>query len=548
MGIDKRNEIFQKDIFVSYDIPNQLEDFIEDYEKSINYASILSLREEISHLNFLKMQRDFYLRNANDLARIYNTKFSLAKFEKIEQIVDSLEKEFPHYKEQLIGYIDKYNKKRKIQELDKDLNILVKQLTDLCEMKFKAEEKRLTQYDVKIAENKNEIKHNKTVVFNVNIKELFANSKQIKIFLGKMREFKEENQQVKILLNAGFKDADLFEQGTPYIYNSETLNNLRYLKNKLGEMGYNKISFSEYYSNKDEQYGQEWSYKAVIKSNKYISNIINKIQKAKHTPLEAMIFIHSVATLIPFSNQNDELVNAYSPESLRSIVGIIENGEAVCSAYTHLVKAIIDGLEMPGLKAQLNCCYIKEGFVGAVLYKFLQGGNHAQNLITINDDKYKVNGVYRNDCAWDAMKLDDNGKAVKGQTFTFFMNSIKDIQNLKNMVYKPFNMIKMKDYDTSYIKSLKGYKIAKLQTSLAYKELSLYQSKLISFDTFIDAFENTYKKLGLDDNFISRTVFKLVERSCNYADKLFTSNSQNIFKTLGKNINSDSENDIKKSM
>ena len=434
MGIDKRNEIFQKDIFVSYDIPNQLEDFIEDYEKSINYASILSLREEISHLNFLKMQRDFYLRNANDLARIYNTKFSLVKFEKIEQIVDSLEKEFPHYKEQLIGYINKSNKKRSIQELDKDLNILVKQLTDLCEMKFKAEEKRLTQYDVKIAENKNEIKHNKTVVFNVNIKELFANSKQIKIFLGKMREFKEENQQVKILLNAGFKDADLFEQGTPYIYNSETLNNLRYLKNKLGELGYNKISFSEYYSNKDEQYGQEWSYKSVIKSNKYISNIINKIQKAKHTPLEAMIFIHSVATLIPFSNQNDELVNAYSPESLRSIVGIIENGEAVCSAYTHLVKAIIDGLEMPGLKAQLNCCYIKEGFVGAVLYKFLQGGNHAQNLITINDDKYKVNGVYRNDCAWDAMKLDDNGKVVKGQTFTFFMNSIKDIQNLKNMI------------------------------------------------------------------------------------------------------------------
>ena len=546
--IDKK-DIIQNQIIATFNIPDSLDDFVEEYEKELNYASIKLLGEEISNLNNKRLERDFYLKEANELAKICCSNFSLSKFENIENKIELFESDFSDNKDKLLNIIQKYNKKRDIKELNLNLNSIVSEIMGFCETKFKSAEKELAVYDAQIAENKTDIKNNGVVAFHVNIKKLFADQKLINSFLDKMKEFKDEKQQVKILFNAGFKDADLYEQGTPYVFNSETLNNIRYIKNKLNNIGYNNISFAEYYSNESRENNQEWSYNSVIKSNKYILNIINKIKSAKHTPLEAMIFIHSVATLIPFSNKNNDMINTYSPESLRSVVGMIENGEAVCSAYTHLVKAIVDGLNMKGLKAQLNCCYIKEGFVGSKFYKYLQGGNHAQNLISIDDAKYSVKGVYRNDCAWDAMRLDNDGNITKGQTFTFFMNTMQDIRNLKNMIYKPFNMIRMKDFDTYFIKSTKGYKMAKLQNYLADKEVKFYNTKKINFDTFVEAFENAYKKLGLTGKFIDNTIFKIVERSCNYAEKLFNSSSENIFKQLGKNIpNNDIEIKVNKSI
>ena len=520
----------QNPMFTSYNLPEQLDDFVELYEQELNNASLF--QNQYKKIEDKKIVRDFYLKSANELANIYNDKISFEEYNKVKNIIYDIDEENLRNKfiEQLNNIIKIYKKHSNDKIFFTKFKELVVNLTQECESKFKQEEKEIAKFDLSVERTKNDIKISKEVVLNVNIGKLLQDKKLLDNFMNKMYDYKFLNQKTKVLLHNNFNEKELHNDETPYIYEETDLAKTKTIIADLRRMGFVNILFSEYFDENEEEQPQ-WKFSAVNKTNKYIVNIMKKIKNNNLTPYETMIFLHSVATLVPYSERSQKKgFNQYNLGELRSVVGMVNKKEAVCTAYSHFIKAIVSGLNNKDLTADINCCYIKDGAFNSNVYRFLSGGNHAQNLITINDEKYKINGVYRNDCAWDAIRLDEKtGKTKKLQTYTFFMNPIPEIFNMKNIMYKPYNMVSMKDFDVGFLKSSESYKMAKLQTQMAKKEETQKKSNPIPLEKFIYAFKSTFSKMGMDKSAINKALFAIIKNSKNYAQLVFEEGCNNTF-------------------
>ena len=77
--------------------------------------------------------------------------------------------------------------------------------------------------------------------------------------------------------------------------------------------------------------------------NKRITNIVDFIKQKQFTPFEAMIYIHNYVTSLQYTRGDASQI----------IVGALNGQEIVCSGYASIIKAIIDKLNMPGLKCDI---------------------------------------------------------------------------------------------------------------------------------------------------------------------------------------------------
>ena len=265
------------------------------------------------------------------------------------------------------------------------------------------------------------------------------------------------------------------------LFSQKLLNTFVALNNYLVNNGANPLRFLE------EPLYPEWAWtmEEVAKANGEIDLIVDFIKMCNFSPLEAAAYIHQYITAQFGYKENDD-----KPTQPRSIVGILNSDDIVCVGYALFTKAIIDKLNMPGLKADTFVSVIRPKVKNMTPVKLenkfpIKGFAHEQNLITINDPKYNVKGTYITDACWDSKDKEN----PDGQGFANYMYPVTDLLHIKGQDFiqteaTPFDIEKK-------IMSTSSYKRSDSPLFTKYAKTS----QPIPYDTIKNVVYSVYRKL-----------------------------------------------------
>ena len=257
------------------------------------------------------------------------------------------------------------------------------------------------------------------------------------------------------------------------------------------------IKFNEFYLTRNYTDLETcWDLDQVVKANAEIDKVVDKIKRLKLSPYETMVYIHKYLT------QNYDYGHFYvsgnledrNSENNRSIVAAIKNKQTVCAGFASMTKAIIDRLNL----SQLKCKY--QGVVSwdynAALEPEGRGG-HVLSLITIQDPKYNIDGMYFDDATWD----NKTRKTPHGRGYAYFMYPVEDM----------FNLI---DYNLTVAKGSRAQPI-NCKCKLYNMPLEYEKCKPIPYETFEKAVKRVYslEKDFLNNDDVEQAVNRDVEQS-----------------------------------
>ena len=265
-----------------------------------------------------------------------------------------------------------------------------------------------------------------------------------------------------------------------------------------------------------------WPLEDVIESHNYINMVINRINSRDFSPLETICYLHI------FTTQNFKYQEVREKLIPRSIVGIVNYDAIVCVGYSRFIKAIIDKLNIKGLRCDNFTTVLKEkdknGNEFLSEYVSLNTG-HMQNLIYIDDDKYNVHGRYIEDATWDSL----NNKYPKGKGFANFMFPVKDLEHIKN--------VKFEQYNDSIDEMLAIINIdVYTPQRLRVVEENLDYSIAIPYETIYGCLKNVYRKILKleDEEQLDKTVVSALNISKEVSDLIFDEGATNAIFTSDK--------------
>ncbi|MBQ8425463.1 MAG: hypothetical protein IJX17_05530 [Clostridia bacterium] len=283
---------------------------------------------------------------------------------------------------------------------------------------------------------------------------------------------------------------NLENQNIPMSFSQTALDNLVELNNYLVDNDQYGLLFMEDATSPE----MAWDFEEVLSANNQIDAIVEYIKEKKFSPFEASAFIHQYIT-----SQFEYKENLLDITSPRSIVGVLNSDDIVCVGYSYLTKAIIDKLNMPGLecstftsKLKPNEDIIKNEKVQEVfkeLHLSMDGTGHIQNLIKIDDPKYKVKGNYVSDSCWDSK---DNS-FPSGKGIGNFMFPVEDLLHLNGQTFDQPN-----DKVDSMFKSI-GLKRTYDPYSLPIISENINNSKPITVEQYRKCLTNMFKTMSPND-------------------------------------------------
>ena len=225
-------------------------------------------------------------------------------------------------------------------------------------------------------------------------------------------ELKKAGAEVHVAVDGNMHTKSNDSQ-TDYLYTKEEIELLNELDSFLMENDMKPIKICEVGRvDSLEDFDKGWTLQQVATANNKIDSIVERIKENNLSPFEAMLYIHKLASTFKY---NDGGLS----ETPRVLPSILNSDKIVCSGYATFVKAIVDKLNMPGLKCDL---------VGCSIYKGNKINGHTHNLVTIKDPKYDIDGSYVEDACFDSKK----GEYEKGRGFGHCLYPINDVMNFNN--------------------------------------------------------------------------------------------------------------------
>jgi hypothetical protein len=260
---------------------------------------------------------------------------------------------------------------------------------------------------------------NSSYIFTINKDEL--NPTNVLYFKKFAKKLWEEGKDVKFVICQ-----DMLTQSNTdrinYTYTKDELSMLWELDNYITDHGGKGVLFREFLEiEKEEDLEEAWTLKEVMAVNNNIDRIVNVIKNNNYTPFETMIFLHKYFTTHFFYNKGEL-------EESRILPGIYFNTKIVCSGYASLMKAVIDRLDNPNLKADIMGCKLFD-----VKPPHKIQSSHCQNLIYIKDDKYDIDGYYVEDLTYDCKKLFNGNKQDGG--FAHCLLPLDAITKMNDYIY-----------------------------------------------------------------------------------------------------------------
>jgi len=318
------------------------------------------------------------------------------------------------------------------------------------------------------------------------------------------------------------------DSNVDYIYSKEEMRLLLELDNTLKNNGYDGIVFSEMNEiSRIRDFKGKWGLEQVVNANKRIDDYAKYILDNNLSPFEAMIYIHKMAS---------KFVYKYGGifEQGRVLPSVINDANIVCAGYASFVKAIVDKINLPGLKCDIKGCTIGKG-------REFQG--HCHNVVHIEDSKYDISGVYVEDSCWDSRPKNER----KGKGLGHCLYPVNDVMNfsgniryfdsdsdmrLSNLIYDP------KDY-VDVLRELYGgplerlkVKISKILKRKAHcKLVETYgdNSSPIEIEKYREALSNVFRTKYDNEEEIERMVNEDIENSVSSVVNNFNLNASNTF-------------------
>ena len=382
----------------------------------------------------------------------------------------------------------------------------------------------MSYHSEKLKEAEEAFKNNITIALNRNA----ISRANVDAIINAIKAGKSKGKNVRVCIdNASLRKNS---EGVDYVFDKKEMNLLLELDNFLKDNGYPGLSITEFKEAEDlEDFKKMWTLNQVVEANNKVDKFVEYIKENELSPFEAMLYIHKVAT--NFVYNGDGIIM----QEGRVLPSILNTDKIVCSGYSTLVKAIVDKLDMPGLKCELKGCYI-------IIDGMPHG--HCHNLVTIDDPKYSVKGVYVEDACWDSKeKGKDN---VRGLAHCLY--SVNDLMNfngnrryysldredrLSNLIIDPKEL-------NEHLKMAKANWVSKLLWNISRK--SKYQhtipeivktygedSNPIPMDTYKRALSVVYATRHDDLSLVEEKVNADIEKSKEKAVKTFNANSTNAF-------------------
>lgn len=357
--------------------------------------------------------------------------------------------------------------------------------------------------------------------------------------MGKIALFlKKSELSVNIAINDEMEKQSNDEKAN-YLYSKEEMNNLLAIDNYFKSNNVTiPIVFDEHETIKTSMdCYNAWGLSEVVKANNEIDNLVDSIKQMKLSPFESVVYIHSYLT------KNYRYREGLDKEASRVIPGAVNKGTIVCSGYASFVKAAIDKLNIPELKCDILSSALYEKSFRAKLV-----GGHCNNLITIVDSKYGINGHYIEDACWDAKTT----KFEHGRGFAHCLYPVGDLEHLSTMHYvqkdatSRFAALMYEPSEREYLeKDREAYLRGRKRDSMIAKYL--HRKSLIKQGSkVVKIYSNTSKKIpveayrgaltllhtktmgGLSDKSVER-IEKDMENSMLHASKSFDSRCQSDF-------------------
>lgn len=369
---------------------------------------------------------------------MYEFKFLEAANASINDIIKSKDELLKYIKQQIGVQIDPEIALSRLEKLEK-LRSLIEEMGEADENII---EEDLTEEEKMVDEYLNNLSpiDLTTLINNLNIYSYVKNGFNVVIEMDKINEGEldigpvtnliQKAKFMKTPLNlyvSGYSQFGKEQEHVDMLFSKEVISVFMGLNSYLANTNEPEIRFLE---DPATPYNA-WNLDKVIQANLEIDAIVKDIQNKKFSPFETAAYIHHyITSQFPYKDNPEDLLTP------RSIVGVLNTDNIVCVGYAKFFKAIVDKLNMPGLSAEtIQSCMKVIPFnsdVKMVNKTPLKGFLHLQNLVTIHDEKYNIDGTYFNDSCWDAKK--DNFPQGKG--FGCFMFPVGDIFNLEGYVFQ----------------------------------------------------------------------------------------------------------------
>ena len=326
------------------------------------------------------------------------------------------------------------------------------------------------------------------------------------------------NKPLRLYIHNGDFKNDMDEDHVQMNFKDESIDKLKEINEFLKFNNQEELKFIEDLTDSN----LVWPLEDVIESHNYINMVINRIKQRDFSPLETICYLHI------FTTQNFRYQEVRETLIPRSIVGIINYDAIVCVGYSRFIKAVIDKLNMNGLRCDNFSTVMKESVEkkNDMLSEYLSiNTGHMQNLIYIDDEKYNVHGRYIEDATWDSL----NDKYPKGKGFARFMFPVIDLTQIEGVKFEQYSdsidemlaMINMDVYEPQRLRVV---------------EDNIDYSIAIPYETIHECLKNVYRKiLKIDDEEkLEKTVQSALDISKKVSTLIFTDNASNSIRVKAK--------------
>ncbi len=219
------------------------------------------------------------------------------------------------------------------------------------------------------------------------------------------------------------------DSSSNYLYSNKELSVLSEIEHFYLSKGYkDAIKFSELNEiNNEDDYNSAWPFSMVVKANRQIDKIVDSMHKLKLTPFEAMLYVHMYVASFRYNETKN--ITKWEKELSRVLLGMATDEKfIVCSGYASFGKAILDKYNDKNIFCDFSPIQLMEK-------NDLLISAHEQLVVTINDEKYKISGIYGDDICLNTYEdeiADISACLFPLEDINEFKNYTTRIMNFKN--------------------------------------------------------------------------------------------------------------------
>ena len=237
-------------------------------------------------------------------------------------------------------------------------------------------------------------------------------------------------------------EEDTINNSMPLMFTEKEFNEIKQCEKELSEKGITKQIFIQ-----EGELGDQLTLEEIEQANKFVDAIVSEVKNLNLSPFETVVYVHDKCSQF-FYNWKDKGAGA------NLLTDILKSGNIRCVGYATMFKAIIDELNIDGLKASLCSVYGSRKQEG-----------HALNTVAIKDEKYGIDGEFMQDACFSACS-----QAKNNNDFAYCLFPVEDFVKMYQKDFRVVNDVNLRMFYDLEHKHVTGIQQMEEESAKAYLE------------------------------------------------------------------------------